>query len=124
MIQGCALCQSDSVCQTCLPGYSSQDGACVSLPGGSISLAQCQPYQVSVNGNCFNSIAYCLNYSSDGACLQCDVGASLMQGYCIPSALTQSFSGSSCGDRQYLSDGQCKDVGKECLTFTKEGNCT
>lgn len=34
-----------------------------------------------------------------------------MQGYCIPTALTQSFSNSACTDRQYLSDGACKDVG-------------
>ena len=47
-----------------------------------------------------------------------------MQGYCIPSALTQSFSITTCGDRQYLCDGVCKDVGIECLTFTEDGNCT
>jgi hypothetical protein len=47
-----------------------------------------------------------------------------MQGYCIPTALTQTFSNNACGDRQYLSDGSCKDVGIECLTFTNDGNCT
>jgi hypothetical protein len=47
-----------------------------------------------------------------------------MQGYCIPNTLTENFASSSCGERQYKSDGLCKDIGIECLTFTNDGNCT
>ena len=91
----------------------------------------CDPSQISINGNCYPAIAFCLNYNeTNGSCIACSLDFVLNNGYCLPSFLvaqTQAVSAApataasaakpACSSRQYLNNGVCSDVGAQCLEF-------
>lgn len=98
--------------------------------------SNCDPSQVSINGNCYPAIAFCANYSqTNGSCIACSLDFVLSNGYCLPSSLvaqtqtttpatTASAAQPTCTNRQYFSNGVCNDVGAQCLQFDSQtGKC-
>lgn len=95
----------------------------------------CDASQVSINGICYPTIAFCLTYSqTNGSCLACSSVFVLNNGYCLPSSLitqaspaaanTASTVQPTCSSRQYYSNGVCNDVGPQCLQFDSlSGKC-
>ncbi len=51
----------------------------------------CDPSQISINGACYPTIAFCQSYSQlDGTCISCASIFALSNGYCLPSTLISS----------------------------------
>lgn len=145
LLPNCAHCNSDQQCGYCLDGFAvAADGTCQTAAGGQVQLSSrypgevspnCQGFEVLVNGQCRTAVPACSYYDGSGVCLGCQNGFALISGYCIPEYLVSGAgSGSAaeggrnkgaagCGDRQFLQNGVCEDIGAACLDFTPEGKC-
>jgi hypothetical protein len=83
-------------------------GASSTQPSGSSSSSSsvCDPSEINLNGNCYQTIAFCQTYSpTDGSCISCSSIFELVNGYCLPSTLVSANSQGS-AQAQSLSQSQ------------------